>query len=256
MTHTIAVAGKGGTGKTTTCGLLIDYLCKKKRGPILAVDADANSNLNEVLGVPVDMTIGDIREDIAQAELKPQSPIPVGMTKPEYVEYKFNSALIEADDYDMLVMGRTQGQGCYCFVNGVLKAQIDKFSSNYDYVVVDNEAGMEHISRGVLPHVDTILLVSDCSRRGIQAAGRIANLVRELDLRPKNLKLIVNRAPGGELSPGTREEIELCGLDLAGVIPQDEMVYEFDCEGKPAVALPEDSLVKKALHEILEKIGL
>ena len=145
-THIIAVAGKGGVGKTTTCGMIIDYLCKQKKGPILVVDADANSNLNEVLGVEVETTLGDIREEMAHAEQT--GTVPANMTKADYAEMKFNSALIEEDDYDMLVMGRTQGKGCYCFVNGVLKTQIDKYVGNYRYMVVDNEAGLEHISRG------------------------------------------------------------------------------------------------------------
>ena len=149
-THIIAVAGKGGVGKTTTCGMIIDYLCKQKKGPILVVDADANSNLNEVLGVEVETTLGDIREEMAHAEQT--GTVPANMTKADYAEMKFNSALIEEDDYDMLVMGRTQGKGCYCFVNGVLKTQIDKYVGNYRYMVVDNEAGLEHISRGTLPH--------------------------------------------------------------------------------------------------------
>ena len=143
-THIIAVAGKGGVGKTTTCGMIIDYLCKQKKGPILVVDADANSNLNEVLGVEVETTLGDIREEMAHAEQT--GKVPANMTKADYAEMKFNSALIEEDDYDMLVMGRTQGKGCYCYVNGVLKTQIDKYVGNYRYMVVDNEAGLEHIS--------------------------------------------------------------------------------------------------------------
>ena len=178
--HTIAVAGKGGVGKTTTCGMIIDYLCKAGKGPLLVVDADANSNLNEVLGVEVETTLGDIREEMARAEQT--GSVPANKTKADYAEMKFGTALIEEDDYDMLVMGRTQGKGCYCFVNGVLKAQLDKYIGNYNYVIMDNEAGLEHISRGTLPHVDTMLLVSDCSRRGIQAVGRIAEMIRELNL--------------------------------------------------------------------------
>ena len=167
MAYTIAVAGKGGVGKTTLCGLLIQYLCEKEKGPILAVDADANSNLNEVLGVEVESTLGDIREEIARAEMMDPSPIPAGMSKQDYAAFRFNSALVEEDDYDLLVMGRTQGSGCYCYVNGLLTAQVARLSSQYEYIVVDNEAGMEHISRGILPHVDAVILVSDCSRRGI-----------------------------------------------------------------------------------------
>ena len=223
-THTIAVAGKGGVGKTTTCGMIIDYLCKQKKGPILVVDADANSNLNEVLGVEVDTTLGDIREDMARAEQK--GTVPSNMTKADYAEMMFGNALIEEDDFDMLVMGRTQGKGCYCFVNGVLKTQIDKYVGNYRYMVVDNEAGLEHISRGTLPHVDTMLLISDCSRRGIQAVGRIAEMIREMDLKPGEMKLIVNRAPGGELNPGVAEEIKKYGLDLVGVLPQEFLTVD------------------------------
>lgn len=256
MAHVIAIAGKGGVGKTTLCGMLIQYLGEKKRGPVLAVDADANSNLNEVLGVDVDMTLGDIREEIARAEISSASPIPSGMTKADYAEFKFASALVEEDDYDLLVMGRTQGKGCYCYVNGLLQAQLAKFQKSYPYIVVDNEAGMEHISRGVLPSMETAILVSDCSRRGIQAVGRIAKLIEECEMHPKTVGLIVNRAPEGKLNDGIMEEIQIQGLNLLGVVPQDQEVYECDCAGKPTSQLPVDSPVKKALYEILDKLSL
>mgnify|MGYP003300052335 FL=1 len=256
MAHVIAIAGKGGVGKTTLCGMLIQYLADRRKGPVLAVDADANSNLNEVLGVEVDMTLGDIREEIARAEISATSPIPSGMTKADYAEFKFTSAIVEEDDYDLLVMGRTQGKGCYCYVNGLLQAQLTKFQRSYPYIVVDNEAGMEHISRGVLPSMETAILVSDCSRRGIQAVGRIAKLIEECELHPKTVGLIVNRAPKGELNDGIREEIELQGLNLLGVVPQDDDVYECDCAGKPTSQLPADSPVKKALYQILDNLNL
>ena len=254
MPHTIAVAGKGGVGKTTTCGMLIDYLCKKDQGPVLVVDADANSNLNEVLGVEVETSLGAIREEMAQAELK--GSIPAGMTKADYANFKFNSALIEEDDFDMLVMGRTQGKGCYCYVNGVLKTLVDKYAKNYSYVVMDNEAGLEHVARGTLPHVDTMLLISDCSRRGIQAVARVAEMIREMELKPGRLGLIVNRAPGGVLDDGVKAEIEKHGLDLMGVLPQDEGVYRCDCNGEPSAKLPESNPVKVALKGIMQSIGL
>ena len=252
--HTIAVAGKGGVGKTTTCGMLIDYLCKKKKGPVLVVDADANSNLNEVLGVEVETSLGQIREEMAQAELK--GTIPSGMTKADYAEMKFSSALIEDDDFDMLVMGRTQGKGCYCYVNGVLQSQVAKYAANYAYVVMDNEAGLEHIARGTLPHVDTMLLISDCSRRGVQAVARIAEMIGEMNLNPGQMGLIINRAPKGELDPGVREEIEKHGLKLFGVLPHDDAVYRCDCDGQPSAYLPESDPMKAALGDILRKIGL
>ena len=252
MTQTIAFAGKGGVGKTTICGMLIQYLCRKNKGAVLAVDADANSNLNEVLGVDVEMTLGDIRENIARADITDPSPIPAGMTKADYADMMFGQALTENDDFDMLVMGRTQGKGCYCYVNGILSTQVAKYAKNYRYVVVDNEAGLEHISRGILPKVDTILLVSDSSRRGIQAVGRI----NEMNLGVKDVKLIVNRAPGGVLNEGVKEEIAKHGLTLAGVVPQDETVYEYDAEGKPSVDVPEDAPIKQAVVKIFKDLGL
>lgn len=255
MTHTIAVAGKGGVGKTTVCGMLIDALVKEGKGPLLVVDADANSNLNEVLGVEVETTLGAVREEIAQAELRGDI-IPKNMTKADYAEFRFNAALVEEDDFDMLVMGRTQGKGCYCYVNGILKTQVDKYAGAYRYMVIDNEAGMEHIARGTLPHVDTLLLVSDCSRRGIQAVGRIAQMVGELNLKPETMRLIVNRAPNGVLNDGVREEIAAQGLDLAGVLPQDEAVYEADCDGRPSSRLPDSTPMKQALHSILKELKL
>ncbi len=256
MSFTIAVAGKGGVGKTTLCGLMIQYLCRAGKTPVLAVDADANSNLNEVLGVEVEMTLGDIREDVARSEEAASRKVPVGMSKADYMEYMVNRCLIEDDDFDMLVMGRSQGKGCYCFVNGLLQAQLQKLTPHYPYVVVDNEAGMEHISRGILPKVDMLLLVSDCSRRGVQAVGRIAQLAKDLELKPKKMGLIVNRAPDGKLNEGTMEEIKNQGLELLGVIPQSTEVYEYDCEGKPTVELPEDSPVRTALTQVMEKLEL
>ena len=251
---TIAVAGKGGVGKTTTCGMIIEYLCKQKKGPVLVVDADANSNLNEVLGVEADITLGQIREEMAHAEQT--GSIPTGMTKADYAEMQFNNALIEEDDFDMLVMGRTQGKGCYCYVNGVLKTQVDKYAKNYSYIVMDNEAGLEHVARGTLPHVDTMLLISDCSRRGIQAVARLAEMINEMNLNPGQMGLIVNRAPGGVLDDGVKAEIERHGLKLFGVLPQDDAVYRCDCNGEPSARLPEDDVMKSALKEVLKNIGL
>ena len=165
-------------------------------------------------------------------------------------------AVTEGDDFDLMVMGRSQGQGCYCFVNGLVQTQVQKLQSHYPYIVVDNEAGMEHVSRGILPNMEKVLLVSDCSRRGVQAAGRIAELMREMNFHPDTVGLIINRAPHGELDAGTRAEIEKQGLTLLGVVPQDDTVYRFDCDGRPMVELPADSPVRRALGEIIAKLGI
>ena len=256
MGHIIAVAGKGGVGKTTLTGLLIQYLCESGKKPVLAVDADANANLNEVLGVEIECTLGELREEIERAGVDSRYQIPAGMTKQSYLEARLADAITEEDDYDLMVMGRTQGQGCYCFVNGLVQTQIQKLQSHYPYVVVDNEAGMEHISRGLIPTMEVAILVSDCSRRGVQAAGRIAALMKELNFKPKTMGLIVNRAPEGKLDAGTMEEVEKQGLTLLGVVPQDQDVYQYDCDGKPIVRLPKDSPVRSALHDIVQKLGL
>ena len=249
-------SGKRRRRKTTLCGLLIQYLCESGKKPVLAVDADANSNLNEVLGVEIGPTLGELREEIERAGTDPRYEIPKGITKADWLEMRMMDAVTEGDDFDLMVMGRSQGQGCYCFVNGLVQTQVQKLQSRYPYIVVDNEAGMEHVSRGILPNMEKVLLVSDCSRRGVQAAGRIAELMREMNFHPDTVGLIINRAPNGELDAGTRAEMEKQGLNLLGVIPQDDMVYRFDCDGRPMVELPKDSPVRRALGEIIAKLGI
>ena len=254
MPKIIAVAGKGGTGKTTLCGLIVKHLANREKGQVLAVDADPNSNLNEVLGVKAPKTLGDIREEVLKTTSGESAP--GGMTKQEYMDFMFGDALAEEDNFDLLVMGRTQGEGCYCFINGILRTQIDKYSGTYSHIVIDNEAGLEHISRGTLPKVDTLILVSDCSIRGIQAAGRAAILVEDLKLKPNTLKLVINRAPGGVIAYGVLEEIKAQNLDLLGVIPQDDTVYQYDSEGKPIVDVPDDSPIKTAVKSIIAELSL
>ncbi|ABR48186.1 Cobyrinic acid a,c-diamide synthase [Alkaliphilus metalliredigens QYMF] len=253
MGYTIAVAGKGGTGKTTLTGLLIDQLVKSNEKPILAVDADANANLNEVLGEEIECTIGAIREEVSKRENAGNS-FPGGMTKAQYLKYRLNAIITEGKGYDLIAMGRSEGQGCYCYVNGMLREQIDSLSDSYKYLVIDNEAGMEHLSRKTTKKIDTLFLVSDASRRGIQAAGRINELVKELELNVSNIYLIVNRVPEGVLKADTVEEIRKQGMNLIGVVPMDHQVYEYDAEGIPLVQLPEDSISKKALRGILSEI--
>jgi CO dehydrogenase maturation factor len=236
MAYTIALAGKGGTGKTTLAGLLIRYLVEKGRKPVLAVDADANANLNEVLGVPAGKTIGEAREEMKKGGLP-------GMTKDVFMEMRIQESLIEAEGFDLIIMGRPEGQGCYCAANSLLSQFIEKLSANYPYIVVDNEAGMEHLSRLTTREIDTLLIVSDSSRRGIQAAIRIGELTRELGLVIEKKLVVINRAEEKEL--GELEEwkkmLQEQGLTLLGVIPKDEMIYHYDKEGKPTSTLPEHS---------------
>ena len=255
MGYNIAVAGKGGTGKTSLTGLLINNLTTNKKGPVLVVDADANANINEVLGIEVETTIGAIREEINQKE-KQGNSVPGGMTKAQYLKYRLNTCLSEGEGYDLMVMGRSEGEGCYCYVNGILREQTDRLSDSYEYLVIDNEAGMEHLSRKTTKHIDKLLLVTDCSRRSVQAVARIRDLAKELKLSVGDIHLIVNKVPNGILNDGIKEEIAKHNLDLIGVVPMDEMIYEYDSSGRPLVNLPEDSKSKIAINEIIDKLEL
>jgi CO dehydrogenase maturation factor len=245
LSFTIAVSGKGGTGKTTLAGMIIRYLLDKGKGPILAVDADSNSNLNEVLGVEVRATIGDAREMM-------KKDVPAGMTKDIWFEYKIQEALMESKGFDLIAMGRPEGPGCYCAANTLAKKCLDLLSGNYRYVVIDNEAGMEHFSRLTTRDVDLLFILSDSSRRGILTASRIRDLIHELDLHIVREVLVINRVQG-ELDPEILGEVKRQNLELAGVIPVDEGVYRYDLEGKPTFRLPVESKAVQAARQIFEK---
>ena len=230
MSFTIAVCGKGGTGKTTFAGMIIRYLLEKKKGPVLAVDADANANLNEVLGIDIKATIGEMRELMKEE-------VPAGMTKDVWFEYKVQEALTEAKGFDLLAMGRPEGAGCYCAANTLARKYIDLLTENYPYIVIDNEAGMEHFSRLTTRDVDLLFILSDASRRGIITAARIRDLIRELKLNISKDVLVLNRM-NGSLEEDIREGLRQNHLDLAGIIPADEEIYRCDINGIPTFRLP------------------
>jgi len=246
MTFSIALAGKGGTGKTTMAGLLIKYLVEKGKTPVLAVDADANSNLNEVLGLGVSETLGDAREEMKRG-------VATGMTKDIFMEMKLQEAIVEAAGFDLLVMGRPEGQGCYCAANTLLTIYLDRVIENYRYAVIDNEAGMEHISRLTTNNIDILLVVSDPTRRGIQAAARIVGLTDELGLSIARKVVMVNQAQKGQ-----REAIERAvkeyNLELLGIVPEDAQVREFDLDGTPTIELGKESPALRGAYENFEKL--
>jgi CO dehydrogenase maturation factor len=244
LSFTIAISGKGGTGKTTLAGMIIRHLLDKGKGAILAVDADSNSNLNEVLGVQVRSTIGDARELM-------KKDVPTGMTKDIWFEYKIQEALIETKGFDLIAMGRPEGPGCYCAANTLARKCLDLLTGNYRYIVIDNEAGMEHFSRLTTRDVDLLFILSDSSRRSILTASRIRDLIHELDLRIAREALIINRVQG-ELDSDTLEEVKRQNLQLAGVIPADEEIYRYDIEGKPTFQLPAESKAIQAARGIFE----
>jgi len=247
MPYTVALAGKGGTGKTTTAGMLIKYLNMNNKSPILAVDADSNANLNEVLGVEVTETLGDAREDMKKGK------VPNGMTKDVFISMRMEQAIAETPSFDLVAMGQPEGAGCYCAANSLLSGFLQKLTGNYKYLVMDNEAGMEHISRLTTRNLNVLLIVSDTSRRGIQAAIRINKLASTLNIGFEKSCLIINQAkepPSDEVL----KLLEVSGLELAGTVPEDEMVYEYDMAGRPTIELPEDSRAFKAACDIFDSI--
>jgi CO dehydrogenase maturation factor len=252
MGFTIAVAGKGGTGKTSLCGLTIRYLKEKKRGAILAVDADANANLNDVLGVKVHATVGKLRETSLEA-IKSTAPRPGGMSMEQLFDYQIQQALIEATGFDLLVMGRPEGSGCYCAANNIIRKYMDKLADTYPFTVMDNEAGLEHLSRRTTQDTDLLLIISDSSVRGIMTAGRIGELVKELNLNVKRSVLIVNRIQEDPDS-ALRKVIDQQGVEFAGFVPADEMIFEYDLSGKPLIQLPSDSKALTGFYAVLNKL--
>ena len=247
MPYTIALAGKGGSGKTTMAGLLIKYLVKKNKTPILAVDADCNSNLNEVLGLEIKDTLGNAREEMKKGI------VPGGMTKDVFMEMKLEESMVEADGFDLVVMGQPEGAGCYCAANTLLAGFMDRLGGNYPFIVMDNEAGMEHISRLTTKNVDILLIVSDSSRRGLQAAVRIDDLARRLNIVVGKSYAVINKIKEAP-SDQALEMIEAGGLELAGTVPEDQIIYEFDFEGRPTVEMPEDCQSVRSAFKIFDNI--
>jgi CO dehydrogenase maturation factor len=250
----IAFAGKGGTGKTSIAGLTVKYLISRKKKPVLAVDADSNSCLHEALGVEVHATIGGLREESLET-VRSGDQRPGGMSMDQLFDYQVQQSIVESRGFDLLVMGRPEGPGCYCAANNIIRKYTDKLSETYSYVVIDNEAGMEHLSRRTTHKVDLLLIISDPTVRGIKTAQRIAGLVRELELEVDKHALIINRVSGEE-GPELRKRAEELGLEAAGFVPQDMKVFEYDLQGKAIIELPEDSPAVKAVYEILEKFEI
>ena len=249
MSTTIAVAGKGGTGKTMIAALLIKLLAGK--GTVLAIDADPSMNLYMTLGLEEPETLGRIREDLVVGG----EDLPAGMSRPDYMAFRSQQALLESTGMDLLAMGRPEGPGCYCAANNVLRTALDRMTDTYDYVVIDNEAGMEHISRRTTRDVQILLLVSDPTVRGITAAARAKELLQELRTKADRVYLAVNRV-NGALPPQIEEAIDKHGLRLLAIIPSDDEVAELDAEGRPLVELPADSPVVRAVSRLAEGLGL
>lgn len=250
MTKIIAMAGKGGTGKTTTSALLLKYMTNRKMTPVLAVDADANANLNELLELDIDMTLGEIRREL-------KGDLPSGMTRDQFMEMKIHQSLIEESGYDLMVMGQPDGPGCYCAANQYLAMTMDRLTDNYDYIIVDNEAGMEHLSRMNLREIDYLLIISDPSARGILTAKRIADITGPLGLEVKNKYLIVNRAPDPvpeALQEKINTAVQEADLPLAGIISSSNDLINQELNGTSYLKLSDDSHVVQQSAAIFDKI--
>jgi CO dehydrogenase maturation factor len=259
MTQTIALAGKGGVGKTTTAGLVIKYLIENQAGAVLGIDADPSSNLNMALGIDLEWTVGDIREDLLHqvkdslnAGGAAMGALPGGVSKREFLDYQIRASVAEGDRFDLIAMGRSEGQGCYCAVNHNLREVIDAISRNYRYVVIDNEAGLEHLSRRTTRDVQHLLIVTDPSQRGLVAAERIASFQQELDINIEHTGLILNRAPGLDLPDPIQARIDAMGIPLLAVLPHSDELMQLEFAGKPVTQLSHDSAVWQAVAAMMK----
>jgi CO dehydrogenase maturation factor len=248
---TIALAGKGGTGKTTVAALLVRHLVKRQHATVLAIDADPSSNLNLVLGLPLTTTVGDIREGMLAGVQS--GAVGTGITRHDFLNAEIRLAVEEGDRVDLLAMGRPEGQGCYCPVNHMLRQIIDGLGKAYDYVVIDNEAGMEHLSRRTTRDVDVLLVVTDPTVRGVKAAEGIVKLAQDLEINVSHALLVINRVSGA-LPPALQEAVDGIVVEMGVVIPADPQVGEFDANGRPLVELAADSPAALAIEALAEKI--
>ncbi len=261
MTTTIALAGKGGVGKTTISGMVIKYLVQTQPGAVLAIDADPSSNLNMVLGLDLEWTVGDIRENLLQ-EVKQSlhaggaamGSLQGGMTKRDYLDYQVRTSVSEGHRFDLIAMGRSEGPGCYCAVNHNLREVVDSISKSYRYVVIDNEAGMEHLSRRTTRDVQALLIVSDATHRGIVAAERIAGFRKDMDINIEQAYLILNNLDSDTVPVPLQKRIDALDIPLLGTIPRDNQLVEFEFAGRPLVELGDDSSVYKAVATMMQKV--
>jgi CO dehydrogenase maturation factor len=253
MATIIAIAGKGGVGKSTFSSLLIRNISNKKEGVILAVDADSNSTLAQMLGVDIEQTIGDLRENL----LKEKDDLPPGMSKQEYVSYQLQLAMSEGEKFDLVTMGRPEGPGCYCYINNILRTYMDGLVDKYKYVVIDNEAGMEHLSRRTTREMDKFFIITDYSPIGFETAERIIELSSSLNLKIKNKYLIINRVPNGGSEP--KEHPVVAKLREANLvtkifyIPNDDKLLNHVFSGKSLLDLPNDSTLVQKVDKIIKE---
>jgi CO dehydrogenase maturation factor len=253
MTYTVAITGKGGVGKTTLAGLLISRLIARGCKPVLAVDADPNTCLDAVLGVRAHASIGGIREQARQIAGK---GLAAGASKQEWLELKIAECLVEADDFDLLAMGRPEGPGCYCYANNVLKQAIQTIAGSYAYVVIDNEAGLENLSRRIVTRVDLLILVADPSQRGLQTLRRLYDLAREMDVQYNHLAIVINRLRRPDLPQPLDDIRRHTRANYLLALPDDSDLAAIDEAGCPLLNLPPENELVRRVDAFLDEIAL
>ncbi|HEY3285064.1 MAG TPA: carbon monoxide dehydrogenase [Armatimonadota bacterium] len=254
----LAVTGKGGVGKTTLSALILQHLLRGGLTPLLAIDADSNANLAEALGVECPTSVGSLREEALGRVAAAGGTGPglgSGVAKSEWLEYRLQESVVEEQGFDLLAMGRPEGPGCYCFANNVLREAVHRLASSYRCLVIDNEAGMEHLSRRTVEKVDCLLAVSDASVRGIRTAGRIGQVVEEMQARVAHRYLVINRAePDQPLAPALARAAAELDMPLAAVLPSDPAVARMDAGGMTVDAIPLTSPLRQAVGVLVDQL--
>ena len=252
MPYTIAIAGKGGTGKTTVAALTVSRLIARGSKPVLAVDADPNSCLDVALGVEVTQTVGAVREEARELAGK---GLGSGVSKQQMLELKISESLVEADDFDLIAMGRCEGPGCYCYANNVLKKVIERLADDYPVVVIDNEAGLENLSRRIVRRVDLLVMVTDPSRTGLTTVERLHALAHEMGLDYGSLAIVVNRLRNGRLPEGAVAVKEKTDADLLVGLPLDNVLAELGELGDSLIGIGPDNPSVAEIDRLLSEVG-
>jgi len=252
LTTTIAVGGKGGVGKTTVSALLVQGLIRRGAKPVLAVDADPNTCLDELLGVHASASVGSVREEARV--LAGRGELPEGISKQQLLELRIAESLVEADDFDLVAMGRSEGPGCYCYANNVLRQVITQLSDAYPWVVIDNEAGLENLSRRIVRRVDWLVLVTDPSARGLTTVRRLHGLAREMEVAFDHFAIVVNRLRGPVPSATARQLADELGTDALIGLPDDDALACIAERGQAVTALATGNPVHVALAPLLTAI--
>jgi len=251
MSYTIAMAGKGGTGKSTTATLIIRYITEELGKAVLAVDADPNSTLGISLGVEVNGTIADIRDDVVEK----RADIPATMSKDRYIEYRIEESIVEENKFDLLTMGRPEGPKCYCYANNLLRKYLDKAEQSYPYIIIDTEAGMEHLSRRTTNDVDLLIIAFESTIIGVHTANRITELIESLPIRIKKIIYVMCKVPEKGVSEKVKAEISKFGLEVSAELPFDNEIYDNITSGESLLEISTENSVYSRIKNLMNEFA-